>query len=237
MEARRGIGWAALGPALVVPFFGALFYFVWFSDTPAGQPAYVATKLFTLVYPLFFLARTGLGGLTRREDRASRWPSWPLVVVTGLGSGVLIAIAGGLLMLTPLGDAVRGGAAAVSGKVEALGFKEHFILFAVFISLIHSALEEYYWRWFLYGHLRRKVGRWAGHGIAAAGFAAHHLIVLLQYFPPWLAIFLTVCVALGGLIWTLVYEWQGTVLGCWLSHLGVDVFLMIIGFQMMAAAG
>ena len=40
-------------------------------------------------------------------------------------------------------------------------------------------------------------------------------------------------VAVGGLIWTLMYESQGTVAGCWLSHCVVDVFLMVIGYQLI----
>ena len=68
-------------------------------------------------------------------------------------------------------------------------------------------------------------------------FGAHHLVVTLQFFPAPMAIFLTVCVAVGGLIWTLMYEWHGTVWGCWVSHLCVDVFLMIVGYQLLFGGG
>lgn len=227
------MSWAALLPALTVPFLGSLIYFVWIPEGPVGQATYTGTKIFTLVYPLFFLRLIGSSGLTRREERQATWPSWKVVVLTGVGSGLAIALLGALLMLTPLGEMVREGADEVTDKAEGLGFRKHFLLFAVFVSVFHSALEEYYWRWFAYGHLREKVGHWAGHGIAALAFGGHHLVITMQFFSPGLAIFLTLCVVAGGLIWTLMYEWQGTVIGCWLSHLCVDVLLMLIGYQLL----
>ena len=48
-----------------------------------------------------------------------------------------------------------------------------------------------------------------------------------------LALFLSFLVGLGGLIWTLMYEWHGSVLGCWISHLVVDAFLMIVGYRLI----
>ncbi|RLB57264.1 MAG: hypothetical protein DRJ42_00770 [Deltaproteobacteria bacterium] len=230
----RSIGWAALAPALVVPLLGSLLYFVWVPEGALGQAAYTLTKVFTLVYPLFFLRSIGANGLTRRQDdQGARWPSWRSVALAGLGSGVLIAALGAALMLTPLGDLVRLGAGAATAKADALGFREHFVLFAIFISVIHSGLEEYYWRFFVYGQLREKCRPWVAHGIAAVAFAAHHLVLTLQFFSVGLAVFMAVAVAVGGLLWSLMYERQGTVLGSWLSHLCVDAFLMVVAYQLV----
>ena len=52
-------------------------------------------------------------------------------------------------------------------------------------------------------------------------------------FPLSLALFLSLLVGLGGLIWTRMYQRQGTVLGCWLSHLIVDAFLMVVGYRLI----
>jgi len=117
-----------------------------------------------------------------------------------------------------------------------LGFKDHFVLFAVFVSVLHSGLEEFYWRWFAYGQLRRKMTRRAAHLVAAVAFGGHHLIITLQFFSVALAFFLTGCVVVGGMIWSIMYERQGTIIGCWVSHLCVDVMLMVIGFQLVMGA-
>ena len=151
----------------------------------------------------------------------------------GIASGLLISALGTILMLSPMGEAVRDSAAAVNAKAESLGFKQHFIPFAIFICLLHSGLEEFYWRWFVYGQLRRRLRPTAAHSLAAISFAAHHLVVTSQFFPLPLAVFLAVCVGMGGFIWSWMYEKHGGLFGCWVSHLCVDAFLMVVGHQLI----
>ena len=230
---KSASGWLVLVPALFVPGLGALLYFVFFPEGAVGQALYAGTKLFTLFYPVFFLKRIGLQGLVGRRSNERRWPGWKTVIWTGVMSGVAISAVGTLLMLTSVGDIVRDSAGAVTKRAEGLGLAEHFLLFAVFLSVIHSGLEEFYWRWFVYGQVQRRLSRWRAHAIAAVAFGGHHLIITLQFFPTALALFLTTCVVVGGLIWSLMYERQGTVIGCWVSHICVDVMLMLVGYQLI----
>ena len=233
MNSDRLLGWRAVAPALLLPFLGCLVYFVWMPEGAVGKAAYTLTKLFLLFYPLVFVCRTGWGGLWRRKEGEGAPVRWWTIIWTGALSGVVIAAAGGGLMLTPLGEIVRGGAAGVGARADGLGFREHYVLFAVFVSVLHSAMEEYYWRWFVYGNLSKLCSRGWAHGIAGLGFAAHHLIVTLQFFPAPMAIFLSSCVAVGGVIWTVMYARQGTVVGSWISHMCVDALLMGIGYQLL----
>ena len=220
---------------LVVPLVCALVYVVWVPHGNAGRSAWFVTKIWILCYPLFFFSMFGLGGLVRREDRRAAWPTWAVVIWTGLLTGVCISLIGCLMVITPVGDIVKANSHNLVEKAEGLGFasRGRFLLVAAFITVLHSAMEEYYWRWFIYGHLRQMVGHWPGHLIAAVAFTGHHLVLMSVLFPLPLALFLSFLVGLGGLIWTLMYEWQGTVLGCWLSHLVVDAFLMIVGYRLI----
>ncbi len=220
---------------LVVPLVCALVYVVWVPHGNAGRSAWFVTKIWILCYPLFFFSMIGLGGLVRREDRRAAWPTWAVVIWTGLLTGVCISLIGCLMVITPVGDIVKANSHNLVEKAEGLGFasRGRFLLVAAFITVLHSAMEEYYWRWFIYGHLRQMVGHWPGHLIAAVAFTGHHLVLMSVLFPLPLALFLSFLVGLGGLIWTLMYEWQGTVLGCWLSHLVVDAFLMIVGYRLI----
>ncbi|MEM9079562.1 MAG: CPBP family intramembrane glutamic endopeptidase [Verrucomicrobiota bacterium] len=225
-KSTAALSWPFLLPALVLPLFGSLLYFVWLPGNALAQATYTATKVFTLVYPLCFV---GWKELLFSKPKQS----WLTVLAVGLASGLIIVAAGIGFMISPLGDIVRAGAEPIREKAELLGFAKHFLLFAVFISLFHSALEEFYWRGFVYGKLRQKLGNAVSHLVAALAFAAHHLVVTWQFFPPALAIFLALCVAIGGFIWTLTYQKQGTLAGCWLSHLCVDVLLMVVGYQLI----
>ena len=223
---HSSLAWRYLLPALTVPLFASLLYFVWLPGNPLAQVVYGATKVFTLVYPLFFV---GWKDLLRQKPIQS----WRVIIGIGLGSGLVICGAGILLMLSPVGAMVQAGAGAVSERSEQLGFAQNFLLFAVFVSVFHSALEEFYWRGFVFGKVRQKLGSRASHLVAAVGFAAHHLVVTWQFFPPPLALFLAFCVAVGGGIWTWLYQKQGSLVGCWLSHLCVDVLLMVVGYQLI----
>ena len=229
------MSWPWMGAGLGIPLICALVYVVWFPDGNAGRSAWFATKIWILVYPLFFFGLIGLGGLVRREDRPAIWPSWAVVIGTGLLTGICISLIGCLMVITPVGEIVKANSHNLVEKAEGLGFatRGRFLMVATFITILHSAMEEYYWRWFIYGHLRQMVGHWPGHLIAAVAFTGHHLVLMSVLFPLPLALFLSFLVGLGGLIWTLMYEWQGTVLGCWLSHLVVDAFIMIVGFRLI----
>lgn len=224
--------------ALVVPLICALVYVVWVPNGNGGRGAWFATKIWVLVYPLFFFSLIGLGGLTRREDRPSNWPRWRIVVLTGLLTGLAISLIGCLSVLTPVGEIVKGNSHNLVEKVKGLGFhtKGRFLMVATFITVLHSAMEEYYWRWFVYGHLRQMVGHWPGHIIAAVAFTGHHFVLMSVLFPLPMALFLSLMVGFGGLIWTLMYEWHGSVLGCWISHLVVDAFVMVVGYRLIMGA-
>lgn len=226
LNSFKPLPWFSLLPALVVPLLGSLLYFVWLPGHSSAQIVYGLTKLFTLVYPLWFVGWKEL--FTQKPI-----VQWRKSLAWGLGSGLLICVAGGLLMLSPVGEMVREGSGPIQEKAEQLGFGENFFLFAVFLSIFHSALEEFYWRGFVFGKLREKLGLVGSHLVAGLAFAAHHLVVTWQYFDPPLAIFLAFCVAMGGVIWTYLYQKQGSLLGCWLSHLCVDVFLMVVGYQLI----
>lgn len=228
---RRPLGWAVIAPALLVPLLGSLLYFVWVPEGLVGRAAYTATKLFTLIYPLVFLRFIDTSALSF-GSRAG-FPSRRAVVTTGLVSGALIAGLGALLMLSPLGDMVHGGAGAVNARADGLGFRDHFVAYALFVCVVHSGIEELYWRFFVYGNLRALCPRWAAHAIAGVAFAAHHLVVTLQFFDPGLAVFMAASVAIGGVLWSWMYERQGTLLGSWLSHFCVDALLMTVGYQIL----
>lgn len=232
MTAPRDVSWKWLIPALTVPTLGALCYFFWFPEGVLGKTAYTSTKVFTLFYPLLFLGVLGTAGLFRRREVANP-PTMRSVILLGLGSGIAISLLGWGLMMTPLGDQVWAGSLGVIERAEGLGFREHFVLFALYVTFVHSALEEYYWRWFVFGSLERKIRPWLAHAIAGVAFGGHHLVILMQFFPFGLAAFFTSCVVIGGVIWTWLYARQGSVLGCWLSHLCVDAFLMILGYQLI----
>jgi len=217
----------AVLPALVLPFAAAWYYFAPGRDPVLARAVYVGIKLFLLVWPVAAVRLLLNEHLPRIAWlQAKHWRALPLGALTGIG----VALAAGGLMLTPLKEVALAAAPAIREKLVTLGVEKHYWLFAVFLSVIHAALEEYYWRWFVFGQLRRKLMLTPAVTVAALGFASHHIIILSQFFPlPW-AITLGLLVGAGGAMWSLMFERQGTLSGAWISHALVDFGVMAIGY-------
>ncbi len=222
--------WLVLLPAMIIPALTALFYFVWMKGSGAAQPAYGGAKLFILIWPLAataFILRRPVAWKLR--PIAIHLRAIPLGLLMGLGiAGIMAA-----LMASPLGNLVESATGAIEEKVVNLGIQEHFILFAICLSLFHSLLEEYYWRWFVYGNLRNLVSRPTAHAISAVGFSLHHIVVTSQFFPLHWALLFSSAVGIGGFFWSWLYQRQGTIAGAWASHAVVDAALMTVAFILM----
>jgi membrane protease YdiL (CAAX protease family) len=111
-----------------------------------------------------------------------------------------------------------------------------YLAFAVFLSVPHSLLEEYYWRWFAFGELRRVCDTNLALLVTSLAFMSHHVIVIHQFIqgPWWLTAFLSSCVALGGCVWAWLYHRYGSLYGAWISHLLIDCGIMFIGYDLVS---
>ncbi len=106
----------------------------------------------------------------------------------------------------------------------------------VFICVIHSAMEEYYWRWFVFGWLRKYAPTGVAIVLSSIGFMAHHVVILTVYFPNdvlTLAVPFSLGVAVGGGVWAWIYARSGSLYGPWLSHCLIDTAIMAIGFVIL----
>lgn len=221
--------WVA--PALVVPFVASLIYFVVLSGTKFALVVYTFAKIFTLLWPVVFV-------LTSGRWRQIHWSiDWkkhgraiPLGLLTG---GIVFALTFALYAWTPLGDYVRQSGELIRQKTEDLGVIGFYIPFAIFLSVVHSLLEEFYWRWFVYGQLAKIwPGRLAGF-VASLAFAGHHYVVVGCYFSFWGAAVFGTLVGVGGALWCWHYQRQKSLMGCWASHFLVDVVILAIGYQLI----
>lgn len=226
----------ALIVALLVPMFGALVYFVWSSGGVITQTFFAGTKIFNWVFPAVVCLVTGVGfrGLWKSRDNFERKVTLAKSVGLGVVSGLVVSVLTfALLYLTPMGEVVQAGSGNVAEKLIALGAKENYLALALFISFVNSAMEEYYWRWFVYGNLRDHMKVGLAHLVAAIGFSLHHIVVTMQFFRWDLALFLSLCVGIGGAMWSWMYQRQGTVIGAWVSHIIIDLMIMWVGYEIV----
>lgn len=231
-QERRLVGsfWFPLGMAMVIPTLASFGYFVLWTGHPLGTICYAVTKLFTLLWPLICVL-----GLWGERFPRPRWADLAhgRAIIAGLGVG--LAFAGGLggLLLTPLETVITESGARIAAQIGKFGILSHYWTFALFLALGNSLIEEYYWRWFVYGRLRRQLTTGWAILLASLSFAAHHVVVLAAYFPlPWACLF-GLGVAAAGAIWCLMYERQRTLVGAWVSHVLADLAILWIGYGLV----
>lgn len=219
-------------PAAVIPCIASLFYFKWYSDSAFAQHIYFGTKIFTCTWPIvaYMLYRGTLSSLHEDVRESVTGDRVRQGILYGVVSGAVVsAFILGVYFFTGLGELVRDNASAIRAKAVQLGFLDHYYLFAAFLSVIHSFIEEVYWRWCVYGTLRYLLR--SGYAMLFAGlfFASHHFVVLTEYVPVWAAFFCSLGVGFGGVLWSWIYEKQKSLLGAWISHMIIDMAIMYIG--------
>lgn len=220
--------------ALVLPTAVTLVYFVALDGASAWQQktAFGIGKTLQFAFPL--------GWVLLVQQRRPRlvWPEW-----RGLAEGAAfgLAVAGLMAALYWLWLKPQGlfdqPAQEAREKIASFGVDSlaAYVTLALFYAAIHSLLEEYYFRWFVFGQLARWTSAGWAVGISSVGFAAHHVPVLAHYFTwtsalTWLFV---AGVAIGGAVWAWLYQRQGSLWGPWLSHAIVDAAIFVIGYDLV----
>lgn len=242
-DAARGTAWRdapALTVAMLFPFGMALLYFVVLAG-PAGAAeanravvaAYTAGKVVMLALPLAYVGWFEPGRLRPRRPTADG-------LALGVGFGLLVGAATlglffGVLQYSPL---LGRTPALLYDRVAQFGLTTPaaFLAMAAFLSVVHSLFEEYYWRWFVFGTLRRHLPVGPAAGLSGLAFALHHGVVLAAYFPDrfWtLGLLFTAGVGVGGAVWAWLYDRSGSLVAPWVSHLLIDAAIMAVGYAML----
>ncbi|MEK7485084.1 MAG: CPBP family intramembrane glutamic endopeptidase [Planctomycetota bacterium] len=223
--------WFALVPAMSLPCIASLFYFVLFQESAWTRILYSSTKLFTLVWPIvvfYWIWQRPFPKFSLQWNVHLHSLFWGLLT----GCAIVFFMFG--ILQTPLGNVVYESTEFIRKKSEQMGILEYYWAFALFLSLIHSLLEEYYWRWFVFKSLREYLPNvMMAHLLAGVAFASHHIVVTTQFFPLGWGIFFGSSVGVGGILWSVMYEKQHSLLGCWISHLLVDLGIFTIGHKML----
>jgi membrane protease YdiL (CAAX protease family) len=180
-------------------------------------------------------------GLTEWRNLRPALPSWQGMAV-GMAFGLTVGLAALALYYGWLKDSslMRQTPDKVRAKLTEMQCDSpaRYLAMAAFYSVFHSLLEEYYWRWFVFGWLKRHLRAWPALVLASLGFMAHHVIVLAVYFPGvqeffTMALPLSLGVGIGGGVWCWLYHKTGSLYAAWISHLLIDAAIMWIGYDLV----
>jgi membrane protease YdiL (CAAX protease family) len=228
------VPWPVLIVALVFPTAGALVYFVATDpESPAFRISYAASKFIQFTLPMIVIAL-----LNQDRFRQIRLSMRGFGAGVAVGLAILAAIQAAYWLALRDSPVLSGLATAVRSKVSGFGMDTpgRFVTLAVLLSLAHSFLEEYYWRWFIHGALRERLPPATAILISSTAFAAHHVVVLHIYFPEsfWSATLpFSLGVAVGGACWAWLYDRFTSLAGPWAAHALADAALMAIGFDLL----
>lgn len=108
-----------------------------------------------------------------------------------------------------------------------------FLLFGGFIIALNSVMEEYVFRWFVFTRCRRLVSTLPAVVLSALIFTAHHVVLLRAYVPWGLTLEASAGVFVGGIAWSWMYHRYGSIWPGCVSHMLVDVAIIVIGWQVL----
>jgi membrane protease YdiL (CAAX protease family) len=237
IEARRGETAAAVGFAMVFPSLATWLYFVLLAGNAAMPAVAGACKVLQF------------GGLAAWAALRDGW--WPPRVPLGrrgLGLGLLLGVALGGAMVALFEGVIANGELAqivrplLVAKLTDLGATTPaaFLGLAAFYSVLHSLLEELYWRWLVFGRLTRFCPPRTAGLVASLAFMSHHVIVVAMFLPAawrWsVAPPLALGVAVAGGSWCWLYRRTGSLAGPWLCHACLDAAIMLVGYRLAFAA-
>jgi membrane protease YdiL (CAAX protease family) len=222
--------------ALVFPTAMAWLYFLVLGGAGTRflpQAAYAAGKIIQFSIPLLFVAF-----VVRRK------PVWQGPTARGLMLGIGFGLLVGAVMLGAYHGGLRSSrvmieaSVRIRAKMAEFGITSplEFLALSVFLCVAHSFLEEYYWRWFVFGRLRTLLPMGLAVLLSSLGFMSHHVLILWAYLPDRVltgVVPASLAVAAGGAVWAFLYARDDSLVAPWVSHALVDAALFVIGWDLM----
>jgi hypothetical protein len=229
--------WVGIAIGAVFPTLVTLLYFVLAAEFAAvvQQSVYGLLKSLQFLFPVVWVSIVLRQRFALRQSKTGG-------ILAGFVFGLMVVAA---MMSLYYGwyqssDLFRGVAVAVIAKLTSVGIDSvaKYAALALFYSVVHSLLEEYYFRWFVFGQLRQVVPCGLAMILSAVAFTAHHVIVLAFYFGwgSWTTWFFVFAITLGGVMWAWLYDQTQSLYASWCSHFLVDVGIFWIGYELVRNA-
>jgi len=166
------------------------------------------------------------------QDRGRPWAVRNAGLGKAVGAGLAVYA---LIMAAYLLMKDHIDLSAVSGRLSGdVGVTAaNFVWVALYITVVNSLMEEFFFRYFAFMMLARHVGRPAADIFSAAAFALYHVAMMLGWFDAGLVAAAIAALAAGGLLLNRCDRRSGTIWPSWLIHLCANLAINTVGFILL----
>ena len=193
------------------------------------QPPYlykslIKIVLFLLLPLLYFVLYKGKGTYLKK---LFSFRMRDVLMALALGVGVFSVVMGAYFLLRNYIDlsGIRDSLTAGAG-VSA----ENFLYVAVYISLINSLLEEFFFRGFAFLTLKKEMGRRFAYLFSSAAFALYHVGMTGGWFNIWIYLLAMAGLFIGGCIFNFLNERSESIYPSWIVHMFANFAINTVGF-------
>ncbi|MBQ6897297.1 MAG: CPBP family intramembrane metalloprotease [Oscillospiraceae bacterium] len=149
-----------------------------------------------------------------------------------LGIGVYAVIVGGYFLTRNIIDFSN----VSSSLTEGMGITaENFIYVSLYISLMNSFLEEFFFRGFGFMTLKKYTTRRVAYIFSSVLFAIYHIGMLEGMFDIWALLLLLAGLITGGCIFNYLNELNDSVYPSWFVHMFANFAINTVGFILFGA--
>ena len=204
--------------SLAVTFIDAIVHPPYFSKIPIKI-------LFFLALPMLFFAFW-------REEWSEfkalfRFQKKGLLISLLLGIAIFGVILGGYFVTRGFIDF----SGVTSSLTEGMGITaDNFIWVAIYISIMNSFLEEFFFRGFGFITLKKYVNVRFAYFFSPVLFAIYHVGMLVGMFHPAVLALLMFGLIVGGLIFNALNDKLGNIYPSWFVHMAANFAINTIGF-------
>ena len=144
-----------------------------------------------------------------------------------LGIGVYGVIVGGYFLTRNIFDFSQ----VTSSLGEGMGItKDNFLYVALYISLMNSFLEEFFFRGFGFITLKKYTGKPFAYIFSSCIFAFYHAGMMIPMFEPVLLVLLFSGLIIGGCIFSYLNDKTENIYPSWFVHMSANFAINTVGF-------
>ena len=150
-----------------------------------------------------------------------------IVTALLLGAGVYAVIVGGYFLTRNIIDFSN----VTSSLTDGMGITaQNFIYVSLYISLMNSFLEEFFFRGFGFITLKKYTTRKVSYIFSSVLFAVYHVGMLVGMFDWWALLLLLLGLIIGGCIFNFLNELNDNIYPSWFVHMFANFAINTVGF-------